>query len=74
MLNIVIKTAAILFGGYILGDLLSDPQEPQVVIHTDPPVVQQVPLEGLPISPLLVISIALLVLAVGYLIRVFRNN
>lgn len=74
MLNVVIKATAILFGGYIIGDLLSDHQEPQVVIQTEPPSVPLVH-PDLPLaSPSLIISFAILVVASGYVIRAIRKN
>ena len=73
----IIQILTLFGGGVALGTILED-DPAQIIIQQQPPI-QAVPTHvdasatgG--ISPILVIAIAILVLATGYVIRAFRNS
>ena len=68
----IIQFLTLFGGGVAVGTILED-QQP-VIVQTAPSPSPIVTSTGDTISPWLIIAIAVLVLAAGYFLRVFRSN
>jgi hypothetical protein len=75
MWGAIIQFLTLFGGGVAIGTILEDDRQP-VVIQQAPPAypTSTPPVEPGTISPMLIIALAVLVLAAGYFLRVFRNN
>jgi hypothetical protein len=72
MLNLIIRGAVLILGGYALGDIMSGDNNPPVIIQQPPS-----PPSGLPegtLTPAMVIACAVLLAAFGYVIWMLRRK